>query len=69
MRLVDCAGQFQAKITVRCEERVADGRSPMELLMLMATCGKSITISAEGDDAGKALDALTSLVESSFGEK
>jgi len=40
----------------------------MGLMMLGAAMGDSITISAEGDEAGAAVDALVELVETKFGE-
>lgn len=68
MQLVDMAGRFQARLTVRHGERQADGRSPMDLLMLTATHGACLKLEAEGDDAEQALDALAKLIDSGFGE-
>jgi len=68
MQFVDKATTFSAEIQVHCQERQADGRSPMELLMLVATQGTAVTLVAKGDDAGPALDALAELIESGFGE-
>lgn len=69
MQFVDTATRFDARITVRCQQRQADGRSPMELLMLVATQGTTIAVEAEGDDAADALAALAGLIESGFGEE
>lgn len=68
MKFVDTVQRFQAGVTVHCEDRQADGRSPMEMLMLVATQGCRVRVVADGDDAAAALDALVSLVESGFGE-
>jgi len=68
MQFVDVAQRFQAGVTVHCEDRVADGRSPMEMLMLVATQGSKVRVVAEGEDAQQLVDALVSLVESGFGE-
>ena len=68
MQFVDTASRFSARITVQCNERRADGRSPMELLMLVATQGCKLRLVAEGDDAQGALDALVRLIESGFNE-
>lgn len=68
MQFVDKAIQFSCGLKVRHKDREADGRSPMELLMLVATCGSRLIIVAQGADAVSALDALTKLVESGFGE-
>lgn len=69
MQFVDAATKFESRITVRCQGREADGRSPMELLMLVATQGTSITLEADGPDADAVLEELVALVESGFGEE
>lgn len=68
MQLVDAAQRFSAALTVHCDDRKADGRSPMELLMLMATHGAKIRFEAEGADAKQLLDVLQNLVDGGFGE-
>jgi phosphotransferase system HPr (HPr) family protein len=69
MQFVDTASRFSAHVTVHCEDRDADGRSPMELLMLMATQGTRIKVAADGADAAEALDALLALIEAGFNEE
>jgi phosphotransferase system HPr (HPr) family protein len=68
MQFVDLASQYESRVVVRHGAREADGRSPMELLMLVATQGSKVTLVAEGTDAPDLLDALCGLVESGFGE-
>lgn len=68
MRFVDLAARFSARLTVYCEERRADGRSPMELLMLVATQGARLRLEADGADAEQALAALVELIDNSFDE-
>ncbi len=68
MQFVDMALKYSCSIKVRHKDREADGRSPMELLMLVAPCGSRLMIVAQGADAAPALDALCKLVESGFGE-
>ena len=68
MQFVDTAARFGSRVTVHCHERQADGRSPMELLMLVATQGSKVTMVAEGEDAPQALAALAALIETGFGE-
>jgi phosphocarrier protein len=68
MQFVDVASRFCADVTVHCEDRNADGCSPMELLMLMATQGTKVRVVADGADAEEALDALVALIESGFNE-
>lgn len=68
MRLVDTASSYLARITIQYENRQADGRSPMELFMLAAPLGARLRLTADGDDAETALDALVALIESGFDE-
>lgn len=68
MQFVDLAQRFQAGVTVHCDDRAADGRSPMEMLMLVATHGSKVRLVADGQDASAALEALARLIESGFGE-
>ena len=68
MQFVDIAQRFKAGVTVHCADRTADGRSPMEMLMLVATQGTKVRVVADGDDAEQLVEALCGLVESGFGE-
>lgn len=68
MQFVDAATKYEARVVVRCQGREADGRSPMELLMLVATQGTAVTVEANGPDAAQVLDELVKLIESGFGE-
>lgn len=51
----------------RCGQTVA-GSSILDLMMLGAAMGDTITIAAEGNGAEAAVDRLAELVESKFGE-
>ena len=70
MTFAECAGEFASQITVRRVDGgdPVDGKSIMQLLMLAGTRGTKLEISAEGDDAAKALDALARLVKAGFDE-
>ncbi len=68
MQFVDTAQRYQAGLTVHCEDRTADGRSPMEMLMLVATQGSRVRLVADGADAEQLVQAIVNLVESGFGE-
>ena len=62
----------RSKISTRVEvERIGqavDGCSIMGLMMLAASKGTVITVTAEGAEAQKALDELTRLINNKFGE-
>ena len=65
---MQCAERFNADITVtRCGETVG-GSSIMGLLTLAAAKGTTITVTARGDEAAQALDALGALIADKFGE-
>jgi phosphocarrier protein HPr len=68
-RFVHMATSFQARVRVSRDNRVMDGKSIMGILLLAASCGTTITISAEGADESAAVEALCRLVESGFGEQ
>jgi phosphocarrier protein HPr len=67
-KFVHLATRFEARVLVAREARQMDGKSIMGILLLAAACGSSLTISADGPDEGAAVDALTELVRSGFGE-
>ena len=72
MVFVEVACKFKADVTVRRsdqKERV-DGKSIMQLMMLAATQGTELEISAENNaDAPNAVRELVALVESKFQEE
>ena len=69
MRFVDSASRFSAKVWVENTtlrgERV-DGKSAMQMMLLEATRGSVLRITAEGPDAAEAVQALCALVERGF---
>ncbi|WP_248929605.1 HPr family phosphocarrier protein [Paenibacillus hamazuiensis] len=66
------AASFQSDVKVivhkDADNTEVDGKSILGLMTLGLEKGSVITIATEGSDAEAALDALTSLVESGFGE-
>ncbi len=67
-RFVRIASGFSSRVWVARGEKVMDGKSILGILLLAAAQGSSLTISAEGGDEAAAVDALTALVDSGFGE-
>jgi phosphotransferase system HPr (HPr) family protein len=57
-RFVMTASQFDSDITVRCGAASANGKSIMGLLSLCARSGDELEISAVGDDALRAAEAI-----------
>lgn len=68
-KFVTLAGQFEADILVQRNGQSVSGRSIMGLMMLAASPGTSILVSAEGSDAGEALDAVEELIDNKFEEE
>lgn len=67
-KLVECAIQFDANITITRDGQSVPGTSIMGLLMLTAAQGARITVGASGTEAEDAVAALCSLVDAGFGE-
>ena len=67
-KFVHLATRFQARVLVARDARQMDGKSIMGLLLLAAACGSTLTVSADGSDEQEAVQALTALVASGFGE-
>ena len=68
-KFVKLASDFEAEIQVSRNGMHVGGRSIMGLMMLAASPGSEITLSATGSDAEAALDALQALIESKFDEE
>lgn len=67
-KFVKLASTFEAEVQVAKDGQSVDARSIMGLMMLAAGPGSSIHISAEGEDAQAAVDALGALVSARFDE-
>jgi phosphocarrier protein HPr len=67
-RFVHAATAYQSQIRVARDGQVVDGKSIMGLLLLAASRGTTLEISAEGPDEAEAIDALCRLVTSGIGE-
>ena len=65
---VKIANRFQSEIHVLKDESSVNGKSIMGVLMLAASQGSQIQITAKGDDANEALEALGKLILDKFGE-
>ncbi len=67
-KLVKLASRFEAEIELEKDQQRVNGKSIMGVMMLAASCGTTISLIASGADEGAALDALSKLIESCFGE-
>jgi phosphocarrier protein len=69
MSFVDLASTFPCQVRVRKGDTEVDGKSIMQMMMLAAGKGSQLEISAQGDQAEKACQALRALVDSGFEEE
>ena len=65
---VRLAGSFTSSIQVVKSDLSVNAKSIMGVLMLAAEQGSALTISAQGDDADRAVEALARLVRRGFDE-
>jgi phosphocarrier protein len=61
---VQMACRFQSSVTVTHDGKSADGRSPLDLMMLGAEQGCELTLEVDGPDADDAIEALAALLGS-----
>jgi phosphocarrier protein len=69
MQFVELANRYGSKIEVSNGTLSVDAKSIMSVMRLAATKGTVLKLSAVGDDAEEAIDAITELIEGGFGEE
>ncbi|MBA4398647.1 MAG: HPr family phosphocarrier protein [Anaerolinea sp.] len=67
--LARMAQQFQSDIKVILGRWSADAKSILEILTLGADQGAEVCVSADGEDADQAVEAIREFVEANFGEE
>ncbi len=67
-KFVRLSSKFECEILVQFHDMEVDGKSIMGVMMLAATPGSELQISARGPDEEKAVKELTDLVRNGFGE-
>lgn len=68
-KFVQTVEAYDAAITVSKDGTTVGGNSIMGLMMLAASPGCSVLVSASGNQAAEALEALDQLVANKFGEE
>ncbi len=68
-KLVKLCGQYKCDISVSRNGVDAPGRSILDLLMLAASQGKSVTITCDGSDAPLAMEQVADLIRRGFDEE
>ena len=67
-RFVQVASRFRSRITLSKDGRGVDAKSILGILMLAGAQGDRLVLSAQGDDEKEAVEALSALILSRFGE-
>ena len=68
-KFVSLASGFESEITISRNGKTVNGKSIMGVMMLAASCGTTIEINANGNDAEQALQQIEQLVQDRFGEE
>ncbi|CAH0538481.1 HPr family phosphocarrier protein [Vibrio marisflavi] len=70
IKLVELAQSFDSTVTIQNQEgKEATADGVMGLLMLESAQGQNVTITADGNDAETALQAVCDLIEHKFDEE
>ena len=68
-KVTQLAGKFTAEVWMSKGARRINAKSIMGVMMLAAAKGSTVVIEADGPDAQDAIDALSGLITSGFGEE
>ncbi len=67
-KLIGVTSNFSSRIQLIRDGRAVDGKSIMSVMMLAASKGTELLVTAEGDDEHEALTAIENLINDYFGE-
>lgn len=68
--LTQTASRYRSAVWfTNAKGRRVNGKSIMGVMMLAASCGSTLKIEVDGEDEDAALEAITALVTSGFGEE
>ncbi len=68
-RLTQLASSFASEVHMSKNGRRVNAKSIMGVMMLAAARGSTLTLETDGKDEVEAIDALTDLIASGFGEE
>jgi phosphocarrier protein len=66
---VKTASRFSSEVKLAKEGVEVNGKSIMGIMMLAASKGTTVTLSADGTDEGEALQTIGDLIVNGFGEE
>lgn len=67
-KLAELSNQYDCDLTIIKDNKTANTKSIMGVMMLAASVGSMVTINACGEDEDQALQAIVELFENKFGE-
>ncbi len=67
--LVETVSNLDCDVNVTKDDLTIDAKSIMGVLTLAAEEGSTLTLSAKGKDAQRAIDLITEMIENKFGEE
>lgn len=68
-KLVTLASEFEAEIFLHHDHKQVNGKSIMGVMMLAASKGTQLILSADGKDEQQAIDAIEQLINNRFDEE
>ena len=68
-KLVKLASTFESEIQIKRQQREVNGKSIMGVMLLAAAKGTEIELTVSGPDEEVAMEQLTQLIQSGFGEE
>jgi phosphocarrier protein len=66
--LVKLANRFKSHISIQRDDDTVDAKSIMGVMMLGASKGTTLQVTADGEDADEAIASIQALFENGFGE-
>jgi phosphocarrier protein HPr len=67
-KLVQTASRFKADVQIQKDGHSANAKSVMGVLLLCGHQGSMVEVSAQGEDAVEAVQAIGELIDNRFGE-
>jgi phosphocarrier protein len=68
-KFVNTASRYESDVCLICDERQADGKSIMSIMMLAAPQGTSVDLEIEGKDEQEMMAVLVDLINNRFEEE
>lgn len=68
-KLVKLSSSFESSLEIEKNGQRVNSKSIMGVMMLAASCGSTVTITADGIDEDKALKAVADLINRRFDEE